>query len=85
VFAKNNAGKYMYRSLPKYTPRGLPDIIVVAQGKFIAIEVKRPGAKLRKEQAEFGCRVIREGGTYIVATDLEDLKQVPEFMPPCIQ
>jgi hypothetical protein len=83
VFAKNNAGKYMYRSLPKYTPRGLPDIIVIASGKFIAIEVKRKGAKLRPEQAEFGVRVIKEGGTYIVATCLEDLKQVPEFMPPC--
>lgn len=83
VFAKNNAGKYMYRSLPKYTPRGLPDIIVVVEGKFIAIEVKREGAKLRPEQAEFGARVIREGGSYIVAHSIDDLKQVPEFMPPC--
>lgn len=45
VYGKNNAGKYMYRSLPKHTPKGIPDIIVVLRGIIIGIEVKRKDAK----------------------------------------
>lgn len=79
VYGKNNGGKYMYRSLPKYTPRGLPDIMVVVNGHFIAIEVKREGAKLRPSQAEFGMRVQAHYGTYVVAYSVDDVKKIPEL------
>jgi len=68
-----------FRSLPKDTPRGLPDIIVVKGGKFIGIEVKRKGAKLRPEQAEFGCKVVVNGGEYHVVHSLEELKELKCF------
>lgn len=73
VFGKNNGGKYMYRSLPKHTPRGLPDIIVIHEGKFIAIEVKRVGAKLSDTQADFGLKVVKNKAYYIVARSVEEL------------
>lgn len=79
VFAKNNGGKYQYRSLPKYTPRGLPDIMVIVDGKFIAIEVKRKGAKLRPEQAMFGMKLQQHNAIYIVANCIEDLLNIPEL------
>lgn len=74
VFGMNNGGKRTFRSLPKYTPRGLPDLICIVKGKFIAIEVKRPGAKLRPEQADFGVRCVENGGIYWCITDLADLR-----------
>lgn len=68
VFAMNNAGKMTFRSLPKYTPRGLPDIMLVYNAQFIAIECKRIGAKLRPEQVEFRDNLRAHGGIYFVAT-----------------
>jgi hypothetical protein len=76
---RNNDGAMRFRALPKYTPRGLPDIIVVHRGKFIALEVKRPGAKLRAEQAEFGCKVVVAGGEYHKVCSLEDVRTIPSL------
>jgi hypothetical protein len=73
VFGENNAGHRTFRALPKYTPRGLPDIILVHKGKFVAIEVKRPSAKLRPEQEEFALRCITNGVEYWKVTSLGEL------------
>lgn len=64
VFGMNNGGKKTFRSLPKYTPKGIPDIIVIHNGKFIGLEVKRPKAKLRPDQAIFKGNVEDNGGYY---------------------
>lgn len=76
VFGMNNGGKRTFRSLPKYTPRGLPDIICIVNGNFIALEVKRPSGKLSPEQAEFGVRVVSNGGFYHVVFSLDDVKNL---------
>lgn len=72
-------GKMIMRTLPKYTPRGLPDIIVIYQGAFIGIEVKRPGrygrteSKLTEDQANFGIKCEENGGRYLVIRSVEEL------------
>lgn len=73
VFGRSNDGTKRFRALPKYTPRGLPDIIVICAGKFYAIEVKRPGQKLRLEQSEFKIKCFKHGSNYITAFCLEDV------------
>lgn len=75
VFATNNGGQKTFRSLPKHTPRGLPDIIMVYRSKFIAFEVKRPGAKLRPEQAEFGIKCEDNGGYYFAVHSVDEVKE----------
>ena len=42
-------------------------------GKFIAIEVKRPGETLNKKQVEFRGKVLNGNGIHIIATCLEDV------------
>lgn len=79
VYGQSNDGKRRFRALPKYTPRGLPDIIVLYKGKFIAIEVKREGMKLRPEQGEFGCKCSINGGFYYVAHSVEDVQNIKEL------
>lgn len=76
VFGRNNAGQKTFRSLPKYTPKGLPDLICINKGRFIAIEVKRPGAKLRPEQAKFCIDVMKNDGFYEVVRSIEDLENI---------
>lgn len=76
VFGKNNGGKMTFRALPKFTPRGLPDIIVVRNASFIAIEVKRIGAKLRPAQEDFKIKCNAHGGIYIVAYSCKDVELI---------
>jgi hypothetical protein len=48
---------WQFRRLPKYTRRGIPDIIAIKNGPFIGIAV-------------FGCQCIDAGGEYIVARSM---------------
>lgn len=79
VYGMNNGGKMTFRKLPKYTPRGIPDIMVVFEGRFIGIEVKRSGAKLRPEQITFKEKMEANGGYYAVVTSVEELDLLPEL------
>lgn len=75
----DNKGTMRFRALPKYTPRGIPDIMVLVKGKFVGVEVKRPGAKLRPEQAEFGAKLVMNDGDYYVVHSLDELAALKVF------
>lgn len=48
---------------------GISDIIGVYRGRFVAIEVKRPGKKPTLEQEQFMQQVRNSGGIAFVCTD----------------
>lgn len=56
---------------------GLPgsaDILgITNDGRFLAIEVKRPGGKARPEQQEFLDAISSRGGLAFVATSLDEV------------
>jgi hypothetical protein len=66
------------RSMPKYTLKGLPDIIILWKGIMICVECKRPdlkdfreangrtvrGGKLSLYQAEFASKIALNEGEY---------------------
>ena len=54
-------------------PAGIADIIGIFRGKFLAIEVKRPGNKLSDKQKAFLENVEKEGGIAIVAYSVNDV------------
>jgi hypothetical protein len=60
--------------MPKYSRKGVPDIIAIKSGRFIGIEVKAPKGKLSPEQADFGRECVRNGGEYVVARSIEDVQ-----------
>ena len=63
--------KRMYRGAEK----GTSDLLgCLPGGKFLAVEVKRPGKKPTDAQREFLGRVIDAGGIGIVATSIEDVE-----------
>lgn len=76
VFGVNNAGKKTFRSLPRFSIKGVPDLICVIRGKFVGIEVKRPGEKLSTEQVEFGNKVMRNKGMYFMMNTPDDVKDM---------
>lgn len=70
--APGRNGKHSFRKLPKYVPRGLPDLIVVIAGRMICLEVKRPGMPLNPEQVKFGGKLLVAGASYAVVRSVKD-------------
>ena len=58
--------------------KGVPDILACLQGRFIAIEVKRPGGKLSEYQEREIAAIERAGGRTIVARDVSDVMDLLE-------
>lgn len=53
--------------------KGVPDILgVLPDGRFLGIEVKRPGGKVSDEQVDFMVRANLRGAFAFVAYSLED-------------
>ena len=74
---QNTSGIYMVRT-NSYRPskaRGVADILgILPTGQALAIEVKRPGAKLDNPyQIEFRDNVIKNNGCYILAYSIDDV------------
>ena len=57
---------------PQNVP-GVSDILGIYQGKFLAIEVKKPGQKPTERQESFLNQVRESGGIAIVATCCDDV------------
>jgi hypothetical protein len=79
-FYRNNntpiydAGRKAFRAMPKCTPKGIVDIIVVHVGRPYFLEVKRPGSYQSAEQQEFQRNAERAGALYAVVRSIEDTK-----------
>lgn len=71
---QKDAGGWRFRSMPKYAINGTPDIVIIKDGIFVGLEVKRPGGKQSDDQKEFEKRCLKAGGQYHVVTSLEDVR-----------
>lgn len=60
---------------------GCPDVIgQLRDGRFLAVEVKRPGGKVTDDQAAFLARVTKHGGVGFVAYGVDDvMRQIPKL------
>ena len=61
--------------MPKHALKGVPDIIVIKDGRFIGIEVKTDKGRLSEHQLDFKWRCERHGGTYLVARSIDDVQR----------
>lgn len=62
-----------FRSMPKYSMNGVPDIILIKDGKFIGLEVKQPKGKQSENQVIFMHKVRKVGGEYHLVTSIDDI------------
>jgi hypothetical protein len=68
--------KGRFRAMPKYTPKGLPDILCVIDGHFIGLEVKVPDYwKRTDDQMAIQERFGANGASYYLVTSLEEAKK----------
>jgi hypothetical protein len=63
-----------FRAMPKYTPKGIADIIVVHVGRPYFLEVKRPKTYQSPEQKQFQDDVERAGALYAVVRSIDDVQ-----------
>lgn len=71
-----DATKKIFRAMPKYALKGVPDIIVIKDGFFIGLEIKRKGGKQSDEQKEFERRTKESGAEYHLITSVDQLKEI---------
>lgn len=57
-----------------YAQAGVPDIIACVNGRFVAIEVKRPGQKPKPIQYAFIDAINKAGGFAFWTDNLEEVK-----------
>ena len=76
-FWRQNTGavwdKDRFRSMPKYSKNGVPDIILIKDGQFIGLEVKQPKGKQSENQIIFEKECKQNGGKYHVVTSIDDI------------
>lgn len=53
-------------------PAGVPDLLVCSAGRFVALEVKRPGESATPLQQETMRRIARAGGATVVVRSAEE-------------
>lgn len=59
-----------------YSQIGISDIIACVNGKFVAFEIKRPGAKATKLQKYFLYRINECGGHGYIVYSLDEVKEI---------
>ena len=59
-----------------FTEPGRPDIVACMNGKFYAIEIKKPGGIISKVQEFTKKKIEKSGGFYHFIDDPEDLKNI---------
>ena len=88
LFWRSNNLAVFGRSLPKFTPKGLPDINVIINGQYAGIEVKREGSETEREnsgrrvragllspfQAEWGAKLTMHNAKYEIVRSVEELE-----------
>ena len=64
----------IHQSMGSY--KGIADLYAIREGRSVWIEVKRPGGRMSEHQRRFKKDIERHGGTYILATGIEDVESL---------
>ena len=81
-FYRNNnapifdATKKIFRKMPKHTMRGIPDIVVIRDGKYVGLEVKSKTGKQSPFQKDFQQLLEENGGKYAIVTSIDDVMAI---------
>lgn len=79
VYGMSGSGYMRWRSMPKFTPKGLPDIMIIHRGFFISFEVKLPKKKQSPHQIHMCSRILANGGYYHVVTSLKEAQDAMQY------
>lgn len=66
----------VFRAMPKYALRGVPDIVIIKDGQFIGLEVKTAKTKQSVDQCQFETNCKANGGRYHVVRSVYDVQSL---------
>jgi len=72
----DGTGNRQFRRLPKHTPRGIPDILAIKDGRPIFLEVKAEKGKQSEAQIDFEYSAVKAGAQYAVVRSIEDVQAI---------
>lgn len=76
---KNSTVGIFKKSTGAYIPSqsvGSPDIVCVIEGRYVGMEVKKPGYGLRESQVEFRRALEAAGGEYHIVRSVDEAQKV---------
>lgn len=73
-YARSNGVICISANAGIYEQEGIPDLIMCIRGRFVAVEVKVPGGKLRPSQESRIPIMRQQGAIVLIVTSLNDLK-----------
>ena len=68
-------GARQFRKFSTYAMKGVPDIVLIHDGRFYGIECKSATGKQSPDQVEFARKCIKAGGEYVLARSIEDVQR----------
>jgi len=68
--------KWHFRRMSKYAMKGIPDIIIIKEGKFIGLEVKTSVGVISQNQKEFKFGCENAGGEYYIVKSIDDVTKL---------
>lgn len=69
ILIKDERGTRAFQGAPK----GTADITALYHGRYMCVEVKRPGKKLEPEQETHRADVLEKGGIHFLAESMDDI------------
>lgn len=76
VATKGVDGAYFFRRMAAYSVKGTPDYVVIHDGKFIGLEVKKKGGVQSPDQKEFEKNVKSVSGEYWIVRSIDDVIEI---------
>ena len=71
-------GKRVFRSMPKGSKKGFPDILVIKQGKCIGVEVKAVRGQISEAQKKVKEYFESNGAEYHIVRSVEEVQEIIE-------
>lgn len=69
--------KKVFRAMPKYTMRGIADILVITDGGFVVfLEIKTTKGRLSADQRAFRSKCEEVGAEYYIINNKDQLKDL---------
>ena len=65
-----------FRAIPKYSMKGVPDVIVIKDGFFIGLEIKTKAGRQSDHQKEFEKQCKENGAEYYIVRGLDDVIEI---------
>ncbi len=70
---QKNGDKWHFRRMPAYSMNGVPDILLIKDGQFIGLEIKKPKGVQSANQKEFEKNCKQAGGKYYIVTSIDEV------------